>query len=105
VARIAVAAGTIRGTPGIFRRVQHNTARRCRLFNEVGGRHFEQLNCQKEAFPDMGVLTKYDQVEPIYTYLPRRVVTYIYLHPMYKYRREEEIEILMQYLNETKVTT
>jgi hypothetical protein len=37
--------------------------------------------CQKEAFPDMGVLTKYDQTEPIY--LPQSAVTYIYLHSVY----------------------
>jgi hypothetical protein len=29
----------------------------------------------------MGVLTKYDQIEPIC--LPQSVVTYIYLHPVY----------------------
>jgi hypothetical protein len=29
----------------------------------------------------MGVLTKCDQIEPIY--LPQSVVTYIYLHPVY----------------------
>jgi hypothetical protein len=43
VARIAAAAGTIREMPGIFLRVQHNTARRCRTCSEVGGSHFEQL--------------------------------------------------------------
>jgi hypothetical protein len=37
--------------------------------------------CQKEAFPDMGVLTKCDQIEPIY--LPQSVATYISLHPVY----------------------
>jgi hypothetical protein len=37
--------------------------------------------CQKEVFPDMGVLTKYDQTEPIY--LPQSVVTYISLHLVY----------------------
>jgi hypothetical protein len=36
--------------------------------------------CQKEAFPDIGVLTKYDKIEPIY--LPQSIVTYIYLHPV-----------------------
>jgi hypothetical protein len=35
-----------------------------------------------KAFEDMGVLTKYDQIEPIY--LPHSVVTYIYLHPAYR---------------------
>jgi hypothetical protein len=34
-----------------------------------------------KAFPDMGVITKYDQIEPIY--LPQSLVTYIYLHPVY----------------------
>jgi hypothetical protein len=29
------------------------------------GKFCEPL-CQKEAFQDMGVLTKYDQIEPIY---------------------------------------
>jgi hypothetical protein len=29
----------------------------------------------------MGVLTKYDQIEPIY--LPQNIITYIYLHPVY----------------------
>jgi hypothetical protein len=43
VARIQVAAGTIREMPGIFQRVQHNLARRCRTWNEAGRRHFEQL--------------------------------------------------------------
>jgi hypothetical protein len=43
VARIAVAAGTIREMPEIFQRVQHNIARWCRTYNEVGGRHFKQL--------------------------------------------------------------
>jgi hypothetical protein len=43
VARIAVAAGTIREMAGIFQRVQNNIAKRCRTCNEVGGRHFEQL--------------------------------------------------------------
>jgi hypothetical protein len=43
VGGIAVAAGTIREMPGIFQRVQHNIARRCRTCSEVGGRHFEQL--------------------------------------------------------------
>jgi hypothetical protein len=33
VARIAVAGGTIREMPGIFQRVQHNIARRCRTCN------------------------------------------------------------------------
>jgi hypothetical protein len=37
--------------------------------------------CVNKAFPDMGVLTKYDQTEPIY--VPHSVVTYIYLHPLY----------------------
>jgi hypothetical protein len=32
----------------------------------------------------MGVLTKYDQTEAIC--LPQSVVTYIYLHPVYKIR-------------------
>jgi hypothetical protein len=31
----------------------------------------------------MGVLTKYDQIEPIY--LPQSVVTYISLHPVYRF--------------------
>jgi hypothetical protein len=43
VARIAVAAATIREMPGILQRIQHNIARRCRTYNKVGGRHFEQL--------------------------------------------------------------
>jgi hypothetical protein len=33
---------------------------------------------QKEAFPDKGVLTKYDRTEPIHRL--QSVVTYIYLH-------------------------
>jgi hypothetical protein len=33
-----------------------------------------------KAFPDMGILKKYDHIEPIY--LPQSVVTYIYLHPV-----------------------
>jgi hypothetical protein len=32
------------------------------------------------AFPDMGVLTKYDQNDPVY--LPYSAVTFIYLHPV-----------------------
>jgi hypothetical protein len=36
-----------------------------------------------KAFLDMGVLTKYDQIEPIY--LPQCVITYIYLYPVYTY--------------------
>jgi hypothetical protein len=43
VARIAVAAGTIREMPGIFQRVQHNMARQCRICSEVDGRHFEKI--------------------------------------------------------------
>jgi hypothetical protein len=43
VARNAAAATTIREMPGIFQGIQHNIARRCRIYNEVGGRHFEQL--------------------------------------------------------------
>jgi hypothetical protein len=36
VARIAVAAAaTFWEMPGIFQRIQHNTARRCRIYNEV----------------------------------------------------------------------
>jgi hypothetical protein len=31
----------------------------------------------------MGVLTKYDKIEPIY--LPQSIVTYISLHPVYIY--------------------
>jgi hypothetical protein len=103
VARIAVATGTIRKTPEIFQTVQYNMVRRCRTCNKVGDRHFEQfLQCktmitspktyastrkillpfvQKEAFPDMGVLTKCDHIEPVY--LPYSAVTYIYLHPLY----------------------
>jgi hypothetical protein len=34
-----------------------------------------------KMFPYMGVLTKYDEIEPIY--LPQSVVTYIYLHAVY----------------------
>jgi hypothetical protein len=37
--------------------------------------------CQKEAFQDTGVLTKYNQIEP--SYLPQSVITYIYLYPVY----------------------
>jgi hypothetical protein len=33
-----------------------------------------------KTFPDRGVITKYDQIEP--TFLPQSVVTYIYLHPI-----------------------
>jgi hypothetical protein len=40
MARIAVAAGTIREMLGIFQRVQRNITRRCRTCNEVSGRHF-----------------------------------------------------------------
>jgi hypothetical protein len=40
VARTAVAAGTIREMPGIFQRIQHNVARRCRTCNKVESRHF-----------------------------------------------------------------
>jgi hypothetical protein len=36
---------------------------------------------KKEAFPDMGALTTYDQTEPIY--LPQGIVTYISLHHVY----------------------
>jgi hypothetical protein len=43
VARIAVAAGNIREMPGIFQRVRHIIARRCRICNDVGGSHFEQF--------------------------------------------------------------
>jgi hypothetical protein len=43
VAGIAVTAGTIRETRGIFQRVQHNIAGQCRTSNEVGGGNFEQL--------------------------------------------------------------
>jgi hypothetical protein len=43
VARIAVAAATIREMPGIFQTIQHNIARRCRICNKVCGRQFEQL--------------------------------------------------------------
>jgi hypothetical protein len=32
--------------------------------------------CQKEVFPDMGVLTKYDRIEPIY--LPQRYNVYLF---------------------------
>jgi hypothetical protein len=39
----AVAAATIREMPEIFQRIQHNMAKRCRICNEVGDRHFEQL--------------------------------------------------------------
>jgi hypothetical protein len=42
----------------------------------------EALAHKKKAFPDMGVLIKYDQIEPIY--LPQRVVTYISLHTVYR---------------------
>jgi hypothetical protein len=37
--------------------------------------------CQKKAFPNMGVLTKYDHIERIY--LPQAAVAYIYLHPVF----------------------
>jgi hypothetical protein len=43
VARIAVAAGAICEMLGILQRVQHNIARWCRTFNEVGSHHFEQI--------------------------------------------------------------
>jgi hypothetical protein len=44
-------------------------------------RNFCDPWCQKGAFPDMCVLTKYSQIEPIY--LPHSVVTYISLHSVY----------------------
>jgi hypothetical protein len=34
------------------------------------------------AFPDIGVLTKYDQIEPVF--LPQSIVICIYLHPVYE---------------------
>jgi hypothetical protein len=43
VASIAVAGATIWEMPEIFQRIQHNIARQCRIRNEVGGHHFEQL--------------------------------------------------------------
>jgi hypothetical protein len=42
VARIAVAAATVREMAGIFQRIQHDIARRCRICNKVCGHHFEQ---------------------------------------------------------------
>jgi hypothetical protein len=41
--RIQAACDNIQQTPGIFERVRKSMARRCRLCNEVGGRHFKQL--------------------------------------------------------------
>jgi hypothetical protein len=43
VARIAIAAGTIREMMGILQRVQHDRAWRCRTCNEVGNRHSEHF--------------------------------------------------------------
>lgn len=42
---------------------------------------FCDFYCQKEALQNMGVLTKYNQIEPIY--VPHNVITYIYLYPVY----------------------
>jgi hypothetical protein len=42
VARIAVAAATIREMLGIFQIIQHNIARLCGIC-KVSGSHFEQL--------------------------------------------------------------
>jgi hypothetical protein len=39
--------------------------------------------CKKEAFPDIGVLKKYDQIEPIY--LPQSIVTYLFTPCIYIY--------------------
>jgi hypothetical protein len=43
MAKIAVAAGTIREMPGIFQRVRHNIASWCRICSEASSHHFEQL--------------------------------------------------------------
>jgi hypothetical protein len=40
---------------------------------------FQRPRRVNKAFSDMGVLSKYVQIEPIY--LPYSAVTYIYLHP------------------------
>jgi hypothetical protein len=36
-----------------------------------------------KVFPDMVVLTKHDQIEPVY--ISQSIVTYIYLDPEYVY--------------------
>jgi hypothetical protein len=41
--RIKAECGTVQQTPGISDRVRQSVVRRCKLCNEVGGRHFEQL--------------------------------------------------------------
>ena len=43
VARIAVAAGTVREMPGIFERVRQEMLRRCHACNAVAGRNSEHL--------------------------------------------------------------
>jgi hypothetical protein len=43
--------------------------------------HFQRPWCVNKAFPDMGELTKYDQIEPIY--LPQSVVTYLFTPYIY----------------------
>jgi hypothetical protein len=43
MAKIAVAAATIQEMPGVFQRLQHNIAGWCRICNDVGSSHFEQL--------------------------------------------------------------
>jgi hypothetical protein len=50
----------------------------------------------------MGVLTKYDQIKPIY--LPQGVVTYIYLHPEYRQQDQEcdETEECVNYITNQK---
>jgi hypothetical protein len=44
-------------------------------------RKFVTFNAKRKRFLDMGVITKYDQIELIS--LPQSVVTYIYLQPVY----------------------
>ena len=43
VSRIAVDAGEIRDTPGLFQNIQNSMRRRCEACIEVGGRNFEQF--------------------------------------------------------------
>jgi hypothetical protein len=50
VARIAIAAGTIREMSGMFQRVHNIITRWCRTCSEVGGRHFEQVLTEKQRY-------------------------------------------------------